>query len=211
MCINSTAQSFAIHNGTGSDWFIDGAAAASRGAITDNTPLPGTGFINSSMSFLVTSAKTVTVEFVSRFSPSVSTTLSSDPVTIILTVQGLYDSKLLCCITYYFLVGPPSPPSELTATPLNESSIKLTWSVPPGVLDEELISYLVEVRNESGGLIVLCETDGTEYTFSMDNPDPCDLYSFTVTTLCDTVEGETSVNIDETVLAGKQDQHFIIH
>ena len=50
----------------------------------------------------------------------------------------------------------------------------------------------MEVRNESGGLIVLSETDGTEYTFSMDNPDPCDLYSFTVTPLCDTVEGETS-------------------
>ena len=47
----------------------------------------------------------------------------------------------------------------------------------------------MEVRNESGGLIVLSETDGTEYTFSMDNPDPCDLYSFTVTPLCGTVEG----------------------
>ena len=47
----------------------------------------------------------------------------------------------------------------------------------------------MEVRNESGGLIVLSETDGTEYTFSMDNPDPCVLYSFTVTPLCGTVEG----------------------
>ena len=48
----------------------------------------------------------------------------------------------------------------------------------------------MEVRNESGGLIVLSETDGTEYTFSMDNQDPCDLYSFTVTPSCGTVEGE---------------------
>ena len=99
--------------------------------------------------------------------------------------------------------GPPSPPSELTATPLNETSIKLTWSVPPGVLDEGLISYLVEVRNESGGLIVLSETDGTEYTFSMDNPDPCDLYSFTVTPLCGTVEGGTSAEVTETFFDGK--------
>ena len=96
---------------------------------------------------------------------------------------------------YSKTLGPPSPPSELTATPLNETSIKLTWSVPPGVLDEELISYLVEVRNESGGLIVLSETDGTEYTFTMDNPDPCDLYSFTVTPLCGTVEGGTSAEV----------------
>ena len=95
MCINSTAQFFAIHNGTGGEWFINGVTAASLGANTENTVLPGTGLINSSMSFLVTSAKTVTVEFVSRFSPSVSTTLSSDPVTTILTVQGLCDSKLL--------------------------------------------------------------------------------------------------------------------
>ena len=101
------------------------------------------------------------------------------------------------------LVGPPFPPSELTATPLNETSIKLTWSVPPGVLDEELISYLVEVRNESGGLIVLSETDGTEYTFSMDNPDPCDLYSFTVTPSCGTVEGGSSAIVKEAFLAGK--------
>ena len=85
--------------------------------------------------------------------------------------------------------GPPSPPSNLTATSLNETSIKLTWSVPPGVLDEELISYLVEVRNESGGLIVLSETDGKEYTFAVENPNPRVLYSFTATTLCGTVEG----------------------
>ena len=103
------------------------------------------------------------------------------------------------------LVGPPSPPSNLTATPLNETSIKLTWSVPPGVLDEELISYLVEVRNESGGLTVLSETDGTEYTFTMDNPDPCDLYSFTVTPLCG-MEGGTSAVENGTFLAGKRDQ-----
>ena len=69
----------------------------------------------------------------------------------------------------------------------------------------------MEVRNESGGLIVLSETDGTEYTFTMDNPDPCDLYSFTVTPLCGTVEGETSANIDKTFLAGKRDQLFIFH
>ena len=64
----------------------------------------------------------------------------------------------------------------------------------------------MEVRNESGGLIVLSETDGTEYTFTMDNPDPCDLYSFTVTPLCGTLEGETSAEVYGTFLAGKHYQ-----
>ena len=60
----------------------------------------------------------------------------------------------------------------------------------------------METRNESGA-IVLSETDGTEYTFSMDNPDPCDLYSFTVTPSCGTVEGGTSAIVKEAFLAGK--------
>ena len=63
----------------------------------------------------------------------------------------------------------------------------------------------MEVRNESGGLIVLSETDGTEYTFTTDNPDPCDLYSFTVTPSCGMKEG-TSAVVNGTFLAGKQDQ-----
>ena len=60
----------------------------------------------------------------------------------------------------------------------------------------------MEVRNESGGLIVHSETDGTEYTFSMDNPDPCDLYSFTVTPLCGTLEGGTSAEVNGTISDG---------
>ena len=65
----------------------------------------------------------------------------------------------------------------------------------------------MEVRNESGGLIVLSETlTGKEYIFSVENPNPCDLYSFTVTPLCGTVEGETSAVKNGTFLAGKQDQ-----
>ena len=63
----------------------------------------------------------------------------------------------------------------------------------------------MEVRNESGGLTLQSETEGTEYSFSMDNPDPCDLYSFTVTPLCDTVEGGTSAEVNGTFLAGKRD------
>ena len=61
----------------------------------------------------------------------------------------------------------------------------------------------MEVRNESGGLIVLSETDGTEYTFAMDNPDPCDLYSFTVTPSCGTEEGTSAVE-NGTFLAGTE-------
>ena len=91
VCINSTARFFAIHNGTNSDWFIDGVPAISVGVIRENVKVQGTeDLVNSTLSFLVTSAESIQVVIAATVSVSPGVSVASDPVTVHVAVQGLY-------------------------------------------------------------------------------------------------------------------------
>ena len=113
----------------------------------------------------------------------------------------IYGTKL-CTITHaefedeFEFTGPPSPPTDVTLTPLTVNSLRVSWSSPPTPPGVTLyFNLMIFNLNCSSSEPVLMRTDiqTLHYIFTDNNiTRPCDVYSFQVTARNDVGIGDSS-------------------
>ena len=99
----------------------------------------------------------------------------------------LPNGTILESSAYLSVQGPPGAPSNILSTPINSSSIMLTWGAPSDVWMPSVLLYAVTIGNSSGGILFNKTLSDTQLIFNA--PNSCDQYKASVTALCETANG----------------------
>ena len=85
-------------------------------------------------------------------------------------------------ILYYTLYAAPSVPRNVTATPINSTSVLISWDSPEspnGIIDSFLVTY-VRLDPAGGVLSDTVSTTGDTTTMVIDNLEPFTWYNVSV-------------------------------
>ena len=78
-----------------------------------------------------------------------------------------------------YLLGPLDPVSNLSAVPINSTTVQISWNPPYSLEGVPILYYVIEIMNTTSRITTFASNTTTN-SYSIDHPDPENNFTVTV-------------------------------